>query len=413
MAGSTQAQTAQTGYYDHPHESPPASSSKGEVAVQVEGDEEDEANEQEPEQQPVKPWSPSSAPRQPVSLLDLPTELLQLIISYAEDFLSYYGPRRHTFTHLCSVCRTLLAITRPFLYKRIDFHFARQGEQYLQSPKSASLNLTLATLPHVASLVQEVSLARHDDLTYLEQQWGVEVPWIDEDHEDEVWLRRFAALHAVDFESRIAGLFSAVKNVTKLSVWVEYDVSDFSSVLSTVVLPSVKSLSILSFSPNLALALPELVNLKCDSIELPHGQVLPAAPSLQTLNIPHNHHNGGSPDLEWITSILVVGPSRGASYRPNLGLVHLDQTFFAGLSAPSVLRLVLNEMHFSTPVYLQLLGNRVHLPNLEILDLRRIQVLYGDKRWIEAERALVEACERRAVRILLPRAPKQVRRRTQ
>ncbi|GAA6043277.1 hypothetical protein JCM8097_003029 [Rhodosporidiobolus ruineniae] len=116
MAGSELAQTAQICSYDHPHESPPAASSKDKVAVQVERDEENEASKRDPDHPPVKTSSPSSAPHQPVSLLDLPNELLEQIFGYIQD-------TDFNRAQLCLVCRALLPMARSRLYSVIKFDF--------------------------------------------------------------------------------------------------------------------------------------------------------------------------------------------------------------------------------------------------------------------------------------------------
>ncbi|GAA6042731.1 hypothetical protein JCM8097_005553 [Rhodosporidiobolus ruineniae] len=307
MAGSEPAQTLQNSLHDPSDDSSPASSSKDEVAVQVERDEEDEANEQDPDQPPLEPSSPSSAPHQPVSLLDLPTELLEKIVALADDSRAVdryprLCPRRN-LTRYARVCKAFLPIARNLLYSSIEYPFLGLGEVYIQQRAFNRLLFTLARNPHLAALVGEVECSVNiaDDASEIELKWNV---LVDEDADgwDDDWLEKFSKKHGVDMELRLRRFFALLPHIKELRLWSHADFYDFRPLISSFRFPALTTLDAPYFTLDVLPTFPNITNLACQLSATPAAQSSPEPPALERCDVSQNPRRFDPSQLEWVAS---------------------------------------------------------------------------------------------------------------
>ncbi|GAA6042718.1 hypothetical protein JCM8097_005545 [Rhodosporidiobolus ruineniae] len=309
MATSGIAQTARNGQHDHPDHPSPASSSKDKDPADVEGDEEDEANEQDPDQPPIESLSPSSAPRQPVSLLDLPNELLEKILKLVYNShlhvgsMIYLGSKRR-LAGLALVCKVFLPIARHLLYSAIEFRFFRIGEVFIQQQTFDHLRLTLTRNAHLVPFVNKVS----SSVTSVEDADDLAIGWhtdVNGDHEgwDEDWLAQFSKDHSVDMEGRLSSLFSLLQNqVQELDLFTLDVPYDFQPVLSSCTFPRLTILRTPTFTPSVALSCPSLVSLTVASVDPLQGSSPACAPVLERLDAHQNGLSASASTLDWLTS---------------------------------------------------------------------------------------------------------------
>lgn len=243
--------------------------------------------------------------------------------------LDYLEDDTRTLSSCARIHSSFLDSARRALYSTLSLPFLHV-HAWLQPPKGVKLFQSLQQHPHLARLPREanvcLSIAGADNMRRHWSELGQEVIKT-EDVWNKEWAARFSKQNGVDLKKRIGFALNLPKlqrlELSDIDQWY-----DFTRHLISHHLPSVDSLSLPAFSPDIALSFPNLRNLTT-SFAGPVGTISPAGLVHITLTPLPRHGPPTSHSLSsffaWLTSASTTSLTSltipfSASFAPNLGL---------------------------------------------------------------------------------------------